>query len=315
MKNLNSMWCVTLGAAVIAATSSLAMAANIRYQLSGDYFDTLAVTGTNGWQAGGGGAGGLPGAADTARFSWANNTVTLANVAPTVAAFQMGVDESGGLVVNNNGSLTTTGNSTIGNNNNGANPVNGFLTVTTGGYVKVGGHLRLGAGVPGGAGSLSGDIDLNGGTLEVQSHLWVGANNNTTGTIDINNGGILRVLGGNFGLGTGNATSASGGTGIVNVNNGGLLSLFQWSTTTSIFAGSILNINQGGTVTIGGNRVTAANNYFTNGLIGTDLSGIQATFDPDLNLTTIIAIPEPGSLALLGLAGLGMLARRRRSAV
>ena len=72
--------------------------------------------------------------------------------------------------------------------------MNGFLTVTTGGYVKVGGHLRLGAGVPGGTGSLSGDIDLNGGTLEVQSHLWVGASNNTTGTIDINNGGILRVL-------------------------------------------------------------------------------------------------------------------------
>ena len=99
----------------------------------------------------------------------------------------------------------------------------------------------------------------------------------------------------------------------MNVNNGGLLSLFQWSTTTSIFAGSILNINQGGTVTIGGNRVTAANDYFTAGLIGTDLSGILATFDSDSNLTTIVAIPEPGSLALLGMAGLGLLARRRRS--
>jgi hypothetical protein len=294
--------------------SGQGMAATIRYSNSGDYFDTLAAgnVGTNGWQNVAG-VPGLPGAADTIRFNWGNNTVTLAGLAPTVTTFQMGVDESGGLVVNNGGSLTTTGNSTIGNNNGGDNPVNGFLTISTGGYVKVGGVLQLGAGVPGGAGGLSGDIDLNGGTLEVQSHLWVGARSATTGTIDINNGGILRVLGGNFGLGTINASAASGGSATVNVNEGGLLSLFQWSNTTSIFPGSMLNINQGGTVTIGGNRVTAANNYFTAGLIGTDLSGIQATFDSGLNLTTIVAIPEPNVVTLLGSLGLLSLMRRRRN--
>jgi hypothetical protein len=293
--------------------AGISQGATIRYQLSGDYFDTVAATGTHGWQAGGGGGGGVPGSADTIRFNWGNNTVTLAGAAPTVGVFQMGVDESGGLVVNSGGSLTTTGNSTIGNNNNGANPVNGFLTVTTGGYVKVGGVLTMGAAVPGGSGSLSGDIDLNGGTLEVQSHLWVGARNNTSGTIDINSSGILRVLGGNFGLGTINASTASGGTATVNVNDGGLLSLFQWNNTTSIFAGSVLNINLGGTVTVGGNRVTAANDYFAAGRIGTNGTGIQASFDPGLNLTTIVAIPEPGALALLGVASLGLLTLRRRS--
>jgi hypothetical protein len=294
--------------------SGQSVAATIRYTNSGDYFATLAAgnVGPNGWQNVAG-VPGVPGAADTIRFNWGNNTVTLAGVAPTVAAFNMGVDESGGLVVNNGGSLTTTGSSTIGNNNGGANPVNGFLTISTGGYVKVGNVLQMGAGVPGGAGSLTGDIDLNGGTLEVQSHLWVGARSATTGTVDINNGGILRVLAGNFGLGTINASSASGGTATVNVNDGGLLSLFQWSNTASIFSGSILNINQGGKVTIGGDRVTAANNYFTNGLIGTNGTGIQASFDSGLNLTTIVAIPEPSFTAMLGSLGLLSLMRRRRN--
>jgi hypothetical protein len=311
MKTLNPMRSVAWGAALFALSGSSLMAANIRYQLSGDYFDTVANTTTHGWQSGGGGTGGLPGSADTARFNWANNTVTLANVAPTVTAFQMGVGESGGLVVNSGGSLTTTGNSTIGNNNGSSNPVNGFLTVTTGGYVKVGGHLTLGAGVPTGSGGLSGNLNLNGGTLEIQSHLWVGARNNTTATIDISNGGTLSVLAGNFGLGTVDTINA-GGTATMNVNNGGILNLFQWNNTTSIFSGSVLNINVGGTVNIGGNRVAAANDYFTAGRIGTDGTGIQATYDSGSNLTTIVAIPEPGTPVLWCMAGLAVLLRRRR---
>jgi len=97
-----------------------AMAADLRYQNSGDYFDTVAVTGSYGWQAGGGGPGGLPGTSDSARCNWGNNTVTLSGVAPLLMRFQLGVDESGQLVVNSGGVLTTTGtqNSAVGNNNN-----------------------------------------------------------------------------------------------------------------------------------------------------------------------------------------------------
>ena len=52
--------------------------------------------------------------ADAARFNWGSNTVTLASTAPSVAAFEMGVDESGGLVVNSGGSLSATNASVVG---------------------------------------------------------------------------------------------------------------------------------------------------------------------------------------------------------
>jgi hypothetical protein len=53
MKNLKITGLLMSGVFV-----GMAQGANIRYQLSGDYFGTVANTGTHGWQAGGGGAGG-----------------------------------------------------------------------------------------------------------------------------------------------------------------------------------------------------------------------------------------------------------------
>ena len=60
----------------------------------------------------------LPGSADTIRANYGDNTITLTTVAPNVARFQLGVDESGTLVVESGGSLTAIGASanTVGNN-------------------------------------------------------------------------------------------------------------------------------------------------------------------------------------------------------
>ena len=171
----------------------------MRYQQSGDYF----LVGNPGWQAGGGGAGGVPGAADIARFNWGNNTVTLAGVAPNITRFEMGVDESGKLVVNSGGSLTLTGDGRIGNNAgaSGATPTTGFLTINAGGVVtNLGSQLRLGVGASTVMGNLKGVITLDGGILHDVGHLWVGAVTNTIGTIYITNGGVLNV-GGKFGAG------------------------------------------------------------------------------------------------------------------
>ena len=111
--------CALLGVMV----AGQAMAATIRYQGSGDYFNLQSINGT-GWQS-----LTIPGAADTIRCNWGNNLVTLSGVAPLINNFQLGVDESGRLEVDAGGLLQATGGSTVGNNNT----CTGQLIVNTGG--------------------------------------------------------------------------------------------------------------------------------------------------------------------------------------
>jgi hypothetical protein len=246
--------------ALLGVMVGQAMAAAIRYQSSGDYFATVAVNGSYGWQAGAMGPGGVPGTNDTARCNWGNNTVTLSGVAPLLGNFQLGVDESGQLVVNSGGVLiTTTGNSTVGNNN----VCTGRLTVNTGGQVTVTNVLFVGngSGSTPGSGTI-GILTINGGTVSSSSHLWAGSANNSVGTIYITNGGSLNV-GGNIGLGTINASTASGGKCSLYVQDGGVLNLHQISPTNSIQPGSVLDISGSGQV-ITLNDVTAVMSAYTN---------------------------------------------------
>ena len=240
--------CALLGVMV----AGQAMAVDLRYQGSGDYFDTVAVTGTHGWQAGGGGPGGLPGIDDTARCNWGGNTVTLAGEAPVIRRFQLGVDESGHLVVNAGGKLYTTGvaNSSVGNNNVACT---GRLTVNTGGEVNVTNVLFVGNGT-------AGILTIDGGIVRSTSHLWVGSSATGIGTIYLTNGGSLNV-GGNVGLGTVNASTASGGKGSVYVQEGGVLNLAQISPVNSIQLGSVLDISGSGVVTVPGDLVAVMSAY------------------------------------------------------
>lgn len=247
--------------------AGLAQGATIRYQGSGDYFDLASVTGVNGWQDGGGGPGGLPGSADTIRFNWGNNIVTLTNVAPDVARFQMGVDESGQLVVDSGGSLTAVGTSpnVVGNNSNGG--VVGRLFVKTNGVVNSVSVLEVGA-------NATGFLTIDGGTINQSNHLWIGcALAGVNGTINLTNGGILNMLGvggnGMLGLGTINAVSASGGSGFINVSDGSALNLYNiaGSGLGSIQPGSILDISGSGEVTIPGDHTATMTGYVTAGRI------------------------------------------------
>lgn len=247
--------------------AGLAQGATIRYAGSGDYFDVQAVTGVNGWQSGGGGPGGLPGSADTIRFNWGNNIVTLTNVAPDVARFQMGVDESGQLVVDSGGSLSAVGTSpnVVGNNSSGS--VVGRLTVKTNGVVNSASPLEVGAGA-------TGFLTIDGGTVNQSHHLWVGcALAGVAGTINITNGGVLNIpgVGGNgmLGLGTVNANTASGGSGFINVSDGSVLNLFNIAGggLGSIQPGSVLDISGSGQVTIPGDRTATMTAYVGAGRI------------------------------------------------
>ena len=242
--------CALLGALV----AGQAIAADIRYMNNGDYLEPT------GWQG-----GIIPGTNDTARFNWGNNTVTLAGEAPLLRNFQMGVDESGQLIVNADGKLTTTGtqNSTVGNN--GGVGVVGRLTINAGGIVNVTNVLFVGAGA-------TGILTNDGGTLNVSSHLWGGSGAVGVGTISIRNGGVINI-GGNIGLGTINASTPSGGRCSLYVEQGGILNLSNISPTNSIQANSVLDISGSGVVTINGDRVAVMSDY-TNALRVTAYGGL-----------------------------------------
>jgi hypothetical protein len=254
--------CALLGTLV----AGQAMAADIRYMNSGDYLDP------SGWVG-----GVIPGINDTARFNWGNNTVTLAGEAPLLMRFQMGVDESGQLVVNAGGKLNTTGvqNSTVGNNNNAG--VVGRLTINAGGEVTVTNVLFVGA-------SATGIVTNDGGILRITSHLWAGSGAAGVGTISIANGGVISV-GGNIGLGTVNASTPSGGKGSVYVQDGGVLNLNQISPVTSIQPNSVLDISGSGVVTVP-NDVTAVMGAYTNALRITAYGGL-GTVGIDYNNTNV----------------------------
>lgn len=315
-------------------------AATMRYRTSGSW-DQIAVgtwdgskyvyTGT-GWTNNTNTATpptSVPGAADTARINWggwAGNTVTLDYAAPTITAFNLGVDESGTLAVGSGGSITSTGQNKVGNNNwtTGKLVINGG-TVTNNDWfgVAVGNGGTKPAGWNGNAasawGATYGVVEINGGLLDIKNHLWAatgGANASSLGsptcfaTITINAGGVINV-GGNLGLGTINASTPAAGLGQATINvNSGVLNLHHWDDLNSIQDGSVINIQWDGIVRVGGNRVDAANNYYGAGKIATNWDGgITVSYNAATDTTTII--PEPATMALLGLGALGLLKKRK----
>lgn len=282
-------------------------AATLRYRASGDW--TLITDGASpGWGPNPTGVGtSLPGAGDDARINFGNNVVTVTSSVPAVNRVQIGVDESGNVVVESGGTLTSNGDTLAGNNNAAAK---GTLTVNSGGTVNVGNILWSANG------GSDGDITVNaGGQINVGNHLWLGA----TGTSIVNISGTLNQTGGILGLGTTNASTPSGGTATVNVTSGGLLALNNISSAAglpSVQSGSLLNITGTGEITLPGDFLGVLQNYEDAGKLVGDLGASDVTIDlvknPGFTTAYISAIPEPSTVLLIGLGlGLAFVARRR----
>ena len=184
-------------------------------------------------------------------------------MAPNIATFQLGVDESGTLVVESGGSLTAIGASVnkVGNNRTG---VTGRLTVMTNGVVNSTAVVNVGSGSS--TGPTTGILTLDGGSVNFSNHLWVGNYSGAVGIIILTNGGTLNmsVGSGMLGLGTGNATGPSGGQGSLYVMNGGVFNGYNISSSAgqpSIQAGSVLDISGSGVVTFPGDKSNTISAY------------------------------------------------------
>jgi hypothetical protein len=183
------------------------------------------------------------------------------------------------------------------------------LTVAAGGVLTANGQVLLGyngadsrAGLP----ANDGRFIMTGGTANLMSHLFVGFTG--IGNLEIN-GGTLNV-GGMFGLGW--------NTGTANVDiAGGLLSTEQWdfshaSSYTFNFSELRTALGQGEWVQnhFWQNEIQA---LVTAGKITTTVPGahVQVDWDPVAQRTHVYAVPEPISIALLGLGALCL--RRKQS--
>ena len=292
--------------AALGLMATVAEGATFRYNGSGDWNNVS--NGDSGWGLNPNNpavpAGSLPGAADDARVNFGGNTVTVSSLVPNVSRVQVGVDEDGNLVVANGGSLTSTGDTFIGNNNDNVN--NSSLTVQNGGTLNVNGLFWT-------SNSLAiGNVSIeSGGNVNAGNHLWFGVTN--TSTISI--AGTLTQSGGILGLGTNNASSATGGTATLNILDGGFLALNNIAGGGgSIQPGSVLDIQGSGRLTLPGDFEGTINSYIAgNQITGNGTNGAAIAFyDSDLDVTTVTAIPEPSSALLLGLVGALGFCRRKR---
>ena len=274
----NSIVAATL---LVGISLSTVNAETFRYRLSGDW-SKVAGTSDAGWgvtpNAEGVPGTKLPGTEDEARINWGGNTVTVSNATPSVKKVEIGVDENGTVVVGNGGVLSASTDILAGNNGSAAS---GRLIVLSGGQVNVGNILWAANE------SSEGIIDVQtGGTVTVASHLWWGVSGKAIITIS----GEVKQNDGILGLGTNNATSASGGNATVTISSGGKLNLNNISgaaETPSIQPGSKIEINSGGLLTVKGDQVGSINNYIAaNKILGVGGS-LQVSFDPATNLTSV----------------------------
>ncbi len=289
---------ITIGLAM-AMTATMALGGRLETTGDGIWTNTAVV-----WSSG------APGSGDIARIS---NVVTL-DTAQSVDKLAVGYDAGAGdLTIISGGALMAGRSADVGDSSAGT-------LLVDGGQMGVNGALNVGNGS---TGSLTVD---NGGYLYMSANLSVGKS--TLGTLTLNDG---HIQGRNLNVGN----TVGFGLGTVNLL-GGTMSLTNSAASDDgrldiRTAGDVLNIENDAQLIIGGDQwtniasfVTADNIDWDNGSgmagVGDKTwvngSGSYLHSEFDGTVTTVWVnqtIPEPATLGLVAMAGVGLLVLRRRA--
>jgi hypothetical protein len=167
----------------------------------------------------------------------------------------------------------------------------------TGGSLTTTGRLRLGLNGP----NAGGVFDIYAGTISVGDDFWVssfgpGTVNMYSGTVDVAD---------QFGIAVSNGSSTDG-----------RFNLYDGTVTTSRFyrvlGKSVLDIHDGKLI-VTGETIIAMNRYIDdNSIIGFNGAGTVTAVEVGNEIHLTATVPEPATMTLLALGGLGFFARRKK---